>query len=147
MEDSFRNLVIGSIMAMLFVFAMFSFFISVGNEYGKDTTELTGDYYDFSDINQSLSETQAEAERLREIVSSSSGSGGVLSYVERFFDGVGAFFGVSFSMFGFIIDLFDLIILGTMNIIFANAIITGTIIAIVILLALFGIFRFLKQGS
>lgn len=144
-EDSFRGLVIGSITALLFVFAIFSFFISVGNEYGKDTTELTNDYYDFSGINESLSNIQNEAETLRNI--SSQSTGGTFSFVEGFLDGVGAFFSVGFSMFGFIVNLFDFLIVGTFNIIFANPVITGSVIAIVIILALFGIFRFLKQGS
>lgn len=146
-EDSLRNIVLGSIVAMLFVFAIFSFYTSVGSQYGKDTTALTSDYYDFGEINESLSNTQAEAENLREIASSGSQGGGLLSFVSGFFDGVGAFFGVAFSMFGFVIDLFDLVIVGTMNIIFASPIITGTTVAIVILLIIFGIFRFLKQGS
>lgn len=145
-EDSLRNIVLGSIVAMLFVFTIFSFYTSIGSNYGKDTTDLTTEYYDFGEINQSLANTQAEAERLRSIASEGSGTG-AFSLVEGFFDGVGAFFGVAFSMFGFVIDLFDLILVGTLNIIFANPIITGTSIAIAILLIIFGIFRFLKQGS
>lgn len=146
-EDNFKGLVVGSIMALLFVFTIFSFFISTGSNYGKDTNELTGDYYDFSGINNSLSNVQSEAETLRTIASQGSGSGGLFGLVEGFFDGVGAFFSIAFSMFGFIINLFDFIVVGTMNIIFANAVITGTVIAIVIIITLFGIFRFLKQGS
>jgi hypothetical protein len=146
-QDSLRNIVLGSVVAMLFVFSVFSFYISIGAEYDKDTSDLTNNYYDFSEINESLSNTQEEAERLREIASEGSDSGGLLSFVSGFFDGVGAFFGVAFSMFVFIIDLFDLILVGTMSIIFANPIITGTAIAIVILLVLFAIFRFLKQGD
>lgn len=146
-EDSFKGMVIGSIMALLFVFLMFSFFISVGGEYGKDTTSLTNDYYDFSGINQSLSNVQADAENLREIASQGSGSGGTFSLVEGFFDGVGAFFSIAFSMFDFVINLVDFIVVGTINIIFANPVLTGTILAIIIIAVLFGIFRFLKQGS
>lgn len=146
-EDSFKGLVVGSIMALLFVFAIFTFFTAIGSNYGKDTTSLTNDYYDFSEINQSLGNIQGDAENLRTIASQGSGSGGAFSLVEGFFDGVGAFFSIGFSMFGFIVNLFDFIIVGTLNIIFANAVITGTIIAIVIIVALFGIFRFLKQGS
>jgi hypothetical protein len=146
-QDNFKGLVIGSIMALLFVFAIFSFFISVGNEYGADTSELTTKYYDFSGINNSLSNVQEEAETLRTIASTGGNSGGLFSLAEGFFDGVGAFFSIAFSMFDFIINLFDFIIVGTMNIIFANPVITGTVIAIVIIVTLFGIFRFLKQGD
>jgi len=146
-EDSFKNIVVGSIMALLFVFSIFSFFIATGDNYGKDTSELTGDYYDFSNINNSLTNIQSEAETLREIASQGEGSGGIFSLAEGFFDGAGAFFSIFFSMFGFIVNLFDFIIVGTINIIFANAVITGTVIAIVIIVVLFGIFRALKQGS
>lgn len=142
-EDSFKGMVVGSIMALLFVFAIFSFFITTGNSYGKDTGELTNEYYDFSAINNSLSNVQSEAETLRTIAS----EGGSVGFIEGFFDGVGAFFSIAFSMFGFIVNLFDFILVGTLNIIFANAVITGTVIAIVIIVTLFGIFRFLKQGS
>lgn len=146
-QDNLKELVIGSIMALLFVFSIFSFFITTGNSYGKDTNELTEGYYDFSGINNSLGNIQTEAETLRTIASEGSGTGGLFSLVEGFFDGVGAFFSIAFSMFGFIINLFDFVIVGTMNIIFANAVITGTVIAIVIIITLFGIFRFLKQGD
>lgn len=146
-EDSFKGIVIGSIMALLFVFSIFSFFISTGNNYDKDTSELTGDYYDFSGINNSLANIQTEAETLREIASEGSGSGGLFSLAEGFLDGTGAFFSIFFSMFGFIVNLFDFILVGTINIIFANPVITGTTIAIVIIGVLFGIYRALKQGS
>lgn len=142
-QDNFKNIVIGSIMAMLFVFCIFSFFIAVGNDYGADTSELTNGYYDFSAINNSLSNVQAEAETLRSVANQGSNVG----FIEGFFDGVGSFFSIAFSMFGFIVNLFDFIVVGTLNIIFANAVITGTIIAIIIIVTLFGIFRFLKQGD
>lgn len=146
-EDSFRNLVIGSILTLLFVFCIFSFFIATGNEYGADTSELTNGYYDFSAINNSLSEAQASAEEFRQATSQTTESNSIFGQGVGFFNGVGAFFSVVFKMFGFIVNLFDFIIVGTINIIFANPIITSTVIAIAIILALFGIFRFLKIGS
>lgn len=145
-QDNFRGLVIGSILGLFFVFAILSFYIGVGNEYGKDTTALTNDYYDFSGINNSLSNVQTEAETLRTIANQG-GGGGAFSLVEGFFDGVGAFFSISFSMFGFVVNLADFIVVGTLDIIFANPVITGTVIGILIILVLFGIFRFLKQGD
>lgn len=146
-EDSFKGLVIGSITALLFVFLIFTFFIGVGDKYGKDTSALSNNYYDLSEINQSLSNVQSEAEIMRNVASSSGRSNGAFGLVEGFFDGVGAFFGLFFSMFGFIVNLFDLIVINTLNIIFANAILTGTIVAIIIIGGLFGLYRALKQGS
>lgn len=146
-EDSFRNLVLGSVLVLLFVFCIFSFFIATGNEYGADTSQLTNGYYDFSAINQTLSETQAQAEEFRTATSQTTESNSIFGQGIGFFNGVGAFFSVIFKMFGFIVNLFDLILVGTFNIIFGSAVITSTIIAIVILLALFAIFRFLKIGS
>lgn len=146
-EDSFKTLVIGSIFALLFVATMFLFVNSMGGHYGKDVTSLNTEYYNFSAINSSLDGVKTEAQRLRSIASSNSGNDGVFSLVEGFFDGVGAFFSIGFSMFGFIINLFDFVLVGTLDIIFANPLITGVIVGVVILTALFGIFRFLKQGS
>lgn len=145
-EDSFRNLVLGSITAMLFVFAILSFYMTVGAGYGKDINSLTTESYDFSAINESLGETATEAKELKRVASSGSGNG-AFSLVEGFFDGVGAFFGIAFSMLGFIWNLFDLIIVGTLDLLFSNEIITGTVVALLILAGLFGLFRFLKQGS
>lgn len=146
-EDNFRNLVLGSITAMLFVALMLSFFVIMGNEYDKDTSSLSNDYYDFGEINQSLSNVQDQAEIIRDVASNSGGNGGAFALVQGFFDGVGAFFGLFFGMFGFIVNLFDFVVVGTLNIIFANALVTGTVIAIVIIAGVFGIYRALKQGS
>lgn len=146
-EDNFRNLVLGSITAMLFVAMMFTFFISMGAEYGKDTSSLTNEYYDFSEINQSLSNVQTQAEIIREVASSGGQSNGLFALVSGFFDGVGAFFSLFFGMFGFVVNLFDFIIVGTLTIIFNNPLLTGTVIAIVIIGGVFGIYRALKQGS
>lgn len=146
-EDNFRNLVLGSITALLFVMLMFSFFIIMGNEYGKDTSSLTNDYYDFNAINQSLSDVQSQAEIIREVASNGGQSNGLFSLVSGFFDGVGAFFSLFFGMFGFVVNMFDFIVVGTLTIIFNNPLLTGTIIALVIIAGVFGIYRALKQGS
>lgn len=146
MEDSFRNLIIGSILGLLFVFSLFTFVFSTSSDYGKDTTSITEDYYDISGINESLTNVQGDAETFRDIASQG-GNDGTFSLVEGFFDGVGAFFGLAFNMFDFVVNLFEFILVGTLNLIFANPLITGVAIAVVIIFALFGLFRFLKQGS
>lgn len=119
----------------------------MGTEYEKDTTELTSDYYDFSAINRTLSNVQSDAEDFRTAASNPQGNNGVFSLVVSVFNGVGAFFSIGFSMFGFIVAAFDFIIVGTLAIIFANPILTGSVSAILIILALFGLFRWLKIGS
>lgn len=143
----FNKTVIGSILGLLFIFCMLTFFIALANEYDKDPASLSNEYYDFGAINESLANVQAEAEDFRTSASKGSESSGVFGLVTGFFNGVGAFFGIAFSMFGFISDLFSLGVVGTLNIIFANPIITGTLIGIVIIVVLFAIFRFLKAGA
>lgn len=144
-EDSFKGLVVGSIMALFFVFAILSFAVSTSNSYGKE--DPLDEYYDLSGITENLENIQTQSETLRSVASSGGQSQGVFTLVSGFFDGVGAFFSIGFSMFGFIVNLFDFIIIGTLNIIFANPVFTSVVVGLIIIGALFGIFRFLKQGS
>lgn len=141
-EEMFKKIVFGALAIMPFVFLMLGFTFMFALENNKDIGDF-GEEYNYVALNESLGNLQEQAEDFRQIFSQEDDN----NFVSNFLVGAGAFFGIAFSMFGFIIDATDIVLIKSLDLIFANPLISGVIIAMIIILALFGIYRLLKIGD
>ena len=141
MEGAFKNTLIGFLLVALFGMMLLTGVTTVGDTYGKDTSEIVGGSMSLDKFNQSISDVEASAEKL----SGTFRQGSIWSTIA----GV-----VVEGIFGLTKDMFDMVILSlgvllgiaedTLGI---PAYVTSVIAGIVIFSLIFSVWRLLKIGD
>lgn len=146
----FQNLLIGSVIVVLFAFLVLTWMFEFSTNNNIDTTSLESQgAFNFTAINQSLSGVQGEAESLKNIFTQSEGE--EINIIEGVFSVTGTFFSLPVRMIAFVVDLFDLVIIDGFGYMFnynpVGSIIIEVIAGIIIFGIIFSIIRMLKAGD
>lgn len=135
-EETFKNILVGSAIILLFTSLGLTFLIGMGNENNIDSSYLESDVFQMDEINDSLTDLQGNAENWR----------------EQFSDADPTFFltiwKVVFNMFSFTKDVFDLIFVGFFhNILGIPSIVMGITLGVFIIVMLFALWRWWNSGN
>ena len=137
-------MIVTSIVVMLFAVLLLAFIFTMANDYGVDTTELQEQGLNYQALNQSLYDTQQDVEEFQQVFQ----RGNIFSVVAGIV--VEGIFDIGNDMFRMVFGnggLFEIIFIDSARILGIPSIVVGTIIAILILVAIFGLWRLLKQGD
>ena len=137
-QDSFKNLVFGMLLFGLFVTMFLGWASSLGTEYDKDVSEISGGAYDTSAIDSMLGTVSSDVEDKRERFES-----GSMTDVDN---AVGVF-SVMKSIVGFLFIPWDLLSGILTNVLNIPAPVTGVILSILILSIIFGTWRLVRAGD
>lgn len=139
-NDTLKKTTIAIMMITLFSVIILTFVIGVGNQYGKDTSELTGDKFNVTGLNSSVNNLQSTAEEWKDSFT----EGNIFKVIGLTVMGI---FSTAVNIFEFIITPFTLLLQITNNVLKIPTVVTGVVIAIFIVIIIFGIWSVWKKGD
>jgi hypothetical protein len=143
-EGSFKGIVIGFILISLFIFTILTFAIEVANDYGRDSSEITGGTVDLDEIEDFLEGVEGSASNRRtnfeEKEPFSIGGSDVLLGIWNVVKGLWAMITTPFTLVAQIVNniLFKGSAIGTL--------VTSVILGILIIIIIFAIWKVWKTG-
>lgn len=141
MADVLKNILIGTIVACLFVFLIVGFAINIGGDYGKDVDDLTDNKINFTGIEEKLNSAKAQSDDWREDFEKQK----VMSLVAGLV--FGGIFKIAITMWGFITTPFTLLADVLTNVLHVPEIVVSVLVFAFVVTIMFGIWRLLKQGD
>lgn len=139
-SDMFRNLMIGTIVTLLFAFLTLTFAINMGVNYGKDISELESDRVNLTGMTNTLDNLQSTSEKWQESFESQN----IFSVVAGIV--VTGIFDLAKTMYSIIIAPFTLLVY-TLRILEVPQVVINVLLFLVVITMIFGIWRLLKQGD
>lgn len=140
-EDTFKNILFGFILVTLFSVLILTSVNELGYLYSKDTTEVTGGALNIAGFNRSVSTVQSTSENLRERFEKQSIWSVVAGVV------VTGIFDIGKTMILMIITPWVLIANVMTQVLHIPLIVTDTILGLVILSCIFGLWALIKVGN
>lgn len=140
-EDSFKSILFGFIMATLFATLIITAVNHEGALYGKDTTIVTGGSLNVQNFSANINTVSTNAETLRERFEKQNI---FVALGDLVISGV---FDIAIDMIQMIITPFTLISNILTNVFQIPSFVTKTILGLLILSMLFGIWRLIKVGD
>lgn len=137
--DDYMKLVTTPIIIVLFAFLVLAFAFGVLGGYGKNLPSKTESGYDMASLNSSLSDVQDTANEWQKTFSEDRNIFGTVGLV---FSGI---YNVGHSMFTFTWAFFDLIFLGSFQVLGVPSVVMGVIIFMLIMAAIFGLWFVLRR--
>ena len=130
--------VIKSILIGVFIISIVTFGVSIGSNYGKTATEMSGNAVDLSRIEASINSTNVQAEAWKSAFESDSPliAVGLLA--------VQSIWTTSLSMFNVILAMLDLYLFSIANILGVPSFVIGAITSIIIISLLALTYRWVK---
>lgn len=141
MEDTFKNMIFGFILVSLFGMLILSAVVSVGNTYGKDTSEVVGGSLNLDKFNQSISSIEQNSKDLK----TSFDKGSVWSALAGVV--VEGVFGIAKDMVNMILLPFDILVDIMIDNFGVPAYVTSVLLGILIMSIIFAIWRLIKIGD
>lgn len=140
-EDNFKNTIIAFLFISLFGMLIISTFLSVGNNYDMDTSQVAGGSLSLAKFNESVSTIESNAKDLKASFDEQSIWSAIAGVV------VNGIFGIAKTMFSMILLPFDILV-DIMNDMFGvPTYVTSVILGILIISVIFGVWRLLKIGD
>jgi len=140
-EGDFKNTLSAFILISLFGMLIVSAVISVGNTYGKNTSEVVGGSLALQGFNDSISDLESSTQSMYKNFN----EGNIWSAVAGVV--VEGIFGLTKTMFNFIIAPFTIISNILQDILGVPSYVTTVLLGLLILSIIFGIWRILKIGE
>ena len=140
-EDNFKTTLFAFILISLFGMLILTAVYSVGTDYGKDTSEITGGSLSMSKFNESISSIEGNAEALKKRFDEGSIWSAIAGVV------VEGIFGIAKDMVTMILMPFDIIADILIDTLHIPAFVTSVLLGLLILAIIFGIWRLLKVGD
>lgn len=141
MEADFKNILFGLILTALFGMLILTAVVNVGNDYGKDTSEVVGGSLSLQKFNASISSAESNAQAMNERFAKGSVWSAIAGVV------VEGIFGIAIDVFKMMLLPFGLvqdIMIDTLGV---PAFVTDTILALFIFGIMFAIWRLIKIGE
>lgn len=138
--DTLKSTVIGLMVILLFIALVITFAIGMGDEYGRDTSNLLGDDFNITGVNNTLNSAEDTANEWKDAFT----SGNIFKIIGLTVIGI---FDLGLTILAFIMTPFTLIIHILINVLHLPAIIVGTIIMAFIVAVIFGIWSLWKKGD
>lgn len=138
MANEFRDTVIGVLLLTGFAFFLIYFAVGIGNEYGKDTSELTGGKLNFTGINQTVGGFTESSEGWKAILF----DGQILDI-----DSVATIFNTGKLIFNFFTLPFNLLSQVLLNVFGLPEILVWIVIAVLIVLFITAIWSLMRRGD
>lgn len=140
-EDSFKNTVFALLLVSLFGMLIISAVVSIGNNYGMDTSTVAGGSLSLDKFNESISSIEQNAKDLRTTFDKQS-VWSVLAGVV-----VEGVFGIAKDIFTMLLLPFDIIADIMTDVIHVPAYVTSVLLGLFIIAIIFGIWRLIKIGD
>lgn len=140
-QDTFKKIVINTLLILLFISLMFGFAIKSGEEYGKDISDLNDDRINLTGVNNTLRGIESTANSWKDGFTS---GGGILKTAGIVVVG---FFEIALTMWEVVTSPINLLIQIMNNVLLFPPLVTGVIVFIVIVTMMLGIWRLIKQGD
>lgn len=141
MEDQFKTILFAFILMSLFGMLILTAVSQMGNEYDKDTTEVTGGSLAISKFNDSVLRIEDNAKSLQEKFNKGSIWSAIAGIV------VEGIFGIAKDMFLMILLPLDILIDIMSDVLHVPAIVTSVLLGLLVLGILLAIWRLLKIGD
>lgn len=141
MEDQFKNILFAFILMSLFGMLILSAVVSVGNTYGKNTTEVVGGSLSLDKFNNSITSIEQNAKDMKARFDKQSIWSAIAGVV------VEGIFGIAKDMFLMILTPFGIIADIMSNVLSIPVYVTSVLLGLLILSIMFGIWRLLKIGD
>jgi hypothetical protein len=140
-EDSFKNYLFAFILISVFGMLILTAVISVGSDYGMDTSEVFAGSLSVNKFNESITNVESNAKSLKESFDKQSIWSALAGIVV---DGI---FGIAKDMFTMILLPYDIILDLMIDIFGVPVWVTSVLLGLLILGAIFGVWRLLKIGD
>jgi hypothetical protein len=140
-EDSFKNMLFAFILVSLFGMLIISAVVSIGGNYGKDTSEVVGGSLSLDKFNESITGIEQDAKDLK----ASFDKGSVWSALAGVV--VEGVFGIAKRMVTMMLMPFDIISDIMADVLHIPTYVTSVLLGILIMSIIFGIWRLLKIGD
>jgi len=141
MEDNFKGILFAFILITLFGYLIIYSVNSIGSDYGMDTTQVTGGSLNENNFYGNVSGISVASQNFMDRFSKGNVWSAIAGVVV---DGI---FGIAKDMFKLILSPFVLISNIATNLFGVPPIVTSTILGLLILSIIFGIWRLLKIGD
>jgi hypothetical protein len=141
MEDQFKNTLFAFILVGLFGMLIITSVVTIGNTYGKNTTEIAGGSLSLNKFNQSISNVEQSAKNLKTTFESGSIWSAVAGVV------VEGVFGVAKNMVAMILFPFTLVSDIMSDVLHIPTFVTSVILGLLLLGLIFGIWALIKVGN
>ena len=140
-DNNFGEYPIKFLLAGLFLVAMLAFGIGIAHNYGQDDTLIKSDKIDFTHLEQQINSTSTDAK-----------SWGDAFRSDNFFIALGnvvlfSVWGVAKLVWTAIITVFTLIIDGSSAVLGIPSMVTGVLLACLIIAVLFSAYKMIKTGE
>lgn len=140
-EDTFKGTLFAFILISLFGMLIVTAVISVGGNYGKDTSEIVGGSMALDKFNESISNVQDDAQGMQERFAKQSIWSAIAGVV------VEGIFGIAKDMIVIILSPFAIITNILIDVLHIPAYVTYVMLALLIFGIIFSIWRLLKIGD
>jgi hypothetical protein len=140
-EGGFKNLLIGFLFVSLFGMLILSSVLIVGNDYGKNTTEVVGGSLAIDRFNQSITSIEQNSKDMQSRFESQSIWSAIAGVV------VNGIFGIAKDMVTMILTPFAILSDIMANILGVPTYVTSVLLGILILTMMFAVWRLIKIGD
>jgi len=140
-EGGFKGLIIGFILVGLFIFGMLTFAVSIANDYGRDSSEITNGVVDLDTVESYLDTIHPDAENREEQFKKtglfSTDGSDIMTGIWDVATGLGTMIVTPFSIVGNILY----------NIFNVPFVVILVLLGILILILTFAVWRLIKSGE
>ena len=141
MTEGFRSYPKNFLLAGLFLTAMISFAVIIVGNYGNTEELVKSDKIDFSALEEQINQTNKDAERWATAFTSDNpllDFGALILF---------SIWGIGKLMWGSVMTILNIYLFGLSNVIGVSPMVTGSIIAVIIISLIFYFWRTIKQGE
>ena len=138
---TFRDMMGHFLLTSVFLFAIISFAVGIGDNYGKGSEFATVEHIDVAGIQNTIEETNAEAEKWEKVFKSDNlfvALGGIILF---------SLWGIINLIWTSVFGIFNLIIQIASDVLGLPAIVVSTFVTLLILTLIFLAWRTLKAGE
>jgi hypothetical protein len=139
-DDSFKNTLFAFILCSLFGMLILTAVVNVGNNYGKDTSEIVGGTLSLDRFNQSIKSVEQNAQDMKVRFDKQSIWSAVAGVV------VEGIFGIAKDMVTMIFSPFFIVLDILSNVFHVPIFVTSILLGLLIIGLIFAIWRLLKVG-
>jgi len=138
-EKTLKDYIVAILLASLFIVSVYKFAVGIGDNYEQDLT-VDSNQLDLTKIEQEINQSKKLAEDWQTSFSTDN------SFVDNGIIVLKSFVGVVNSVMSAIGIFFNLFLQGLGNVLGLNIMVTGTILAVLILGVIFAAYKVIKQG-
>ena len=139
----FKTLLFGFILVALFGMLILTAVVQTGNDYGMDTSQVVGGSLALDNFNKSINNIQSDSEALKSQFDQQS----IWNSIAGIVINLGGIVGIAKDMFSMVLLPFNIVADILNNMLAVPVFVTAVLLGLLILTAIFGIWRMIKLGD